>query len=158
MAKNRNKKKEKNGAVSMDVAEPTVSDLPQAMDTSESGAQKSAPVTSVRKTKGRPMKRSKNVRKMKAIAKAISKNEITAEKGLKKDEDGKKKASVKSKKTAAMQINATYNYTSGLPSAPPVLHPASNPTTTHGKNAIEGKCRKDIWIYICAMEKQNLSV
>ncbi|KAJ7014794.1 hypothetical protein NC653_004178 [Populus alba x Populus x berolinensis] len=85
MAKNRNKKKEKNGAVSMDVAEPTVSDLPQAMDTSESGAQKSAPVTSVRKTKGRPMKRSKNVRKMKAIAKAISKNEITAEKGLKKD-------------------------------------------------------------------------
>nr|ABK92829.1 unknown [Populus trichocarpa] len=47
MAKNRNKKKEKNGAVSMDVAEPTVSDLPQAMDTSESGAQKSAPVTSV---------------------------------------------------------------------------------------------------------------
>jgi len=73
-------------------------------------------------------------------------------------EDGKKKASVKSKKTAAMQINATYNYTSGLPSAPPVLHPASNPTTTHGKNAREGKCRKDIWIYICAMEKQNLSV
>ena len=32
------------------------------------------------------MKRSKNVRKMKAIAKAISKNEITAEKGLKKDD------------------------------------------------------------------------
>lgn len=38
-----------------------------------------------RKTKGRPMKRSKNVRKMKAIAKAISNNEITVEKGLKKD-------------------------------------------------------------------------
>ncbi|KAF9666837.1 hypothetical protein SADUNF_Sadunf16G0270100 [Salix dunnii] len=86
MAKNRNKKKGKNGAVSMDVTEPTVSDLPQAMDTSESGAQKPAPATYVRKTKGRPMKRSKNVRKMKAIAKAISKNEITAEKGLKKDD------------------------------------------------------------------------
>uniref|UniRef100_A0A6N2ME15 Uncharacterized protein n=1 Tax=Salix viminalis TaxID=40686 RepID=A0A6N2ME15_SALVM len=84
MAKNRNKKKEKNGAVSMDVTEATVSDLPQAMDTSESGAQKPAPVTSVRKAKGRLMKRSKNVRKMKAIAKAISKTEITAEKGLKK--------------------------------------------------------------------------
>jgi len=33
MAKNRNKKKEKNGAVSMDVAEPTVSDLPQGTST-----------------------------------------------------------------------------------------------------------------------------
>ena len=56
-----------------------------------------------------------------------------------------------------MPINATYNYTSGLPLTP-MLHPASNPTTTHGQNAREGKCRKDSWIYICAMEKQNLSV
>ncbi|CAK7327541.1 unnamed protein product [Dovyalis caffra] len=85
MAKNRNKKKKTNGAVSMDVTESTISDLPQAMDTSESGAQKPASVASIRKTKGRPMKRSKNVRKMKAVAKAVSKNEKAVEKGYKKE-------------------------------------------------------------------------
>ncbi|EEF36590.1 conserved hypothetical protein [Ricinus communis] len=37
------------------------------------------------KVKGRPMKRSKNVRKMKAIAKAISKSEKSVEKVMKKD-------------------------------------------------------------------------
>ncbi|XP_012070657.1 uncharacterized protein LOC105632814 [Jatropha curcas] len=82
MAKNRNKKK-KNGAVSMDISEPTVSDLSQAMDTSESVAQKPASGVLTRKVKGRPMKRSKNVRKTKAIAKAVSKNEKSVEKVLK---------------------------------------------------------------------------
>ncbi|KAF2314284.1 hypothetical protein P3X46_027058 [Hevea brasiliensis] len=84
MAKNRNKKK-KNGAVSMDITEPTVSDVPQAMDTSESVVQKSASGFPNRKVKGRPMKRSKNVRKMKAVAKAISKNEQSVEKVLKNE-------------------------------------------------------------------------
>ncbi|PNX95555.1 hypothetical protein L195_g018748 [Trifolium pratense] len=37
MAKNRNKKK-KNGVVSMDTTDIVVSEAPQAMDTSESGA------------------------------------------------------------------------------------------------------------------------
>ncbi|KAB1217198.1 hypothetical protein CJ030_MR4G021123 [Morella rubra] len=85
MAKNRNKKK-RNADVSMDVTEEAVSDLPQAMDTSESGAQHPASVTTLKKVKkGRPMKRSKNVRKMKAIAKAISTNEKKVEKNLKDD-------------------------------------------------------------------------
>ncbi|KAK9269611.1 hypothetical protein L1049_001388 [Liquidambar formosana] len=84
MAKNRNKKK-KNGADSMDTSEPTVSDLPQAMDTSESAAPKKAFDALNRKIKGRPMKRSKNVRKMKTIAKAISQNEKSVEKVLKNE-------------------------------------------------------------------------
>ncbi|KAK3424277.1 hypothetical protein EUGRSUZ_F01078 [Eucalyptus grandis] len=42
MAKNRNKKKRNAAADAMDVAEKTVSDGPQAMDTSESGAKSSA--------------------------------------------------------------------------------------------------------------------
>ncbi|KAI4322883.1 hypothetical protein L6164_022534 [Bauhinia variegata] len=80
MAKNRNGKK-RNGAASMDISEPPVSDVPQAMDTSESVAQGPVSGDPIRKLKkGRPMKRAKNVRKMKAIAKAVSKNEKTAEK------------------------------------------------------------------------------
>ncbi|XP_065862182.1 uncharacterized protein [Euphorbia lathyris] len=81
MAKNRNKnKKNKNGVVSMDISQPASSDLPQAMDTSDSVAQKTGSGISIRKVKGRPMKRSKNVRKMKAMTKAISKNEKSVEK------------------------------------------------------------------------------
>ncbi|ESR65233.1 hypothetical protein CICLE_v10010014mg [Citrus x clementina] len=85
MAKNRAKKK-RGGAVSMDVTEPTVSDIPQAMDTSESGALK--PVSgmlNIKTKKGRPMKRSKNVRKKKTIEKAISTNEKYIEKSLKNE-------------------------------------------------------------------------
>ncbi|KAJ7948589.1 Stress response protein [Quillaja saponaria] len=79
MAKNRNKKKKNNGAVPMDTVGSSVIDLPQAMDTSGPGDQSKA--SSIGKIKkGRPMKRSKNVRKMKAIAKAISKNERIVEK------------------------------------------------------------------------------
>ncbi|GLT74752.1 hypothetical protein SLA2020_465300 [Shorea laevis] len=84
MAKNRNKKKQ-NDAMSMDISENAVSDLPQAMDTSESGALKSASGAVSRKMKGRPMKRSKNVRKMKALAKAIAQNEKVVEKVLKNE-------------------------------------------------------------------------
>ncbi|KAK0593970.1 hypothetical protein LWI29_028341 [Acer saccharum] len=84
MVKNRNKK-QRNGAVSMDVTEPSVSDIPQAMDTSESGSQKPAFRSHNLKTNGRPMKRSKNVRKKKAIGKAISKHEQSVEKVMKKE-------------------------------------------------------------------------
>uniref|UniRef100_A0A2P2JW94 Uncharacterized protein LOC107430330 n=1 Tax=Rhizophora mucronata TaxID=61149 RepID=A0A2P2JW94_RHIMU len=38
MAKNRNKKKHNNGVVNMGTGEPIISDIPQAMDTTESGA------------------------------------------------------------------------------------------------------------------------
>ncbi|KAK4255744.1 hypothetical protein QN277_008703 [Acacia crassicarpa] len=85
MAKNRNKKK-RNGAVSMDISEPSVGESPQAMDTSEAGAQ--GPVSgaaSMKIKKGKPMKRTKNVRKMKAREKAISASEKIAEKVLKND-------------------------------------------------------------------------
>ncbi|PON96533.1 hypothetical protein TorRG33x02_078060 [Trema orientale] len=86
MAKNRNKKKRDSSA--MDITENFVSDLPQAMDTSETGARNpdaGAPsgAPSMKVKKGRPMKRSKNVRKMKSIAKAISKSEKAVEKVLK---------------------------------------------------------------------------
>ncbi|KAL9272900.1 hypothetical protein AKJ16_DCAP22550 [Drosera capensis] len=83
MAKNRNKKKNKTGKAPMDISVDsiTVSQLPQDMDTWESGA---APVQAVgslmRKVKGVQMKRSKNARKMKAKAKAISKTEKLFEK------------------------------------------------------------------------------
>ncbi|KAL1299431.1 hypothetical protein HN51_043967 [Arachis hypogaea] len=104
MAKNRNKKK-RNGAVSMDTTETSVSEAPQGfmvgvapMDTSESGDQStfSAATNMNMKQKGRPMKRSKNVRKMKARAKAISANEKCAVK-IAKNED--KKVRVLSAKT-----------------------------------------------------------
>ncbi|XP_031266794.1 uncharacterized protein LOC116125193 isoform X2 [Pistacia vera] len=95
MAKNRNKKK-RTGAVSMDVTEPTVSDMVQAMDTSESGAQKQASsMLNIKIKKERPMKRSKNVRKKKAIEKAISKNDKYVEKTLKKESKSLKTQSAK---------------------------------------------------------------
>ncbi|XP_022142748.1 uncharacterized protein LOC111012789 [Momordica charantia] len=68
----------------MDLTENTVVDLPQAMDVSESGVHK--PVSgglNLKLRKGRPMKRSQNVRKTKAMAKAICKSEQSAEKIMK---------------------------------------------------------------------------
>ncbi|XP_059661564.1 uncharacterized protein LOC132307737 isoform X2 [Cornus florida] len=78
MAKNRNKKR--NALASMDItSDQTIVDL-QAMDTSESVAANTTLSASNRKIKrGVQMKRSKNVRKMKAIAKAISQNEKSSE-------------------------------------------------------------------------------
>ncbi|XP_010536996.1 PREDICTED: uncharacterized protein LOC104811846 [Tarenaya hassleriana] len=81
MAKNRSKKK-RNDTVSMDVSEPSFPVRPEAMDISETGDVK-PPVDShnLRNTKnGKPMKRSKNVRKMKAMVKAIAMTEKYAEK------------------------------------------------------------------------------
>ncbi|KAF9609035.1 hypothetical protein IFM89_012475 [Coptis chinensis] len=85
MAKSRNKKNDKkNGAASMDISMPTVSDTPQAMGTTEVTTKDSVHSVLNRKIKkGVPMKRSKNVRKMKAIKKAISKNEKSEEKIMK---------------------------------------------------------------------------
>ncbi|XP_023538255.1 uncharacterized protein LOC111799087 [Cucurbita pepo subsp. pepo] len=85
MAKNRNKKKKGSGAISMDITENSVHELPQAMDVSESAVHKPASGALNLKLKkgGRLMKRSKNVRKTKAMAKAISKSEQSAEKILK---------------------------------------------------------------------------
>ncbi|KAJ0251478.1 hypothetical protein HA466_0124290 [Hirschfeldia incana] len=86
MAKSRNKKK-RDDDVSMDVSETkSVSEsAPQAMDTSETGDAKLAArtriLTSVKK--GKPMKRTKNARKMKAVAKAIAKNDKYEEKATK---------------------------------------------------------------------------
>ena len=98
MAKNRNNKKKRNGVVSMDTTDASVSEQPQAMDTSESGVLNTVSGATIMKMKqkGRPMKRSKNVRKMKAIAKALSANEKSIEK-LSKNES--KKSRVQSAKT-----------------------------------------------------------
>ncbi|GLT67345.1 hypothetical protein SLA2020_396610 [Shorea laevis] len=84
MAKNRNKKK-RNGAKAMDISENAASELPQAMDMSESGAPKPAAGAVSRKMKGRPMKRTKNVRKMKSVAKAIAQNEKDNDTPMSKD-------------------------------------------------------------------------
>ncbi|KAL3850778.1 hypothetical protein ACJIZ3_012660 [Penstemon smallii] len=84
MAKNRNKKKNASTSMAVDniSANHTVMDVAQAMDTSETLASNSsvggAPLRKL--NKGRPMKRSKNVRKMKAIAKALSQTEKSEEK------------------------------------------------------------------------------
>lgn len=83
----------------MDITDTIVSEAPQAMDTSESGAKiKVAGGATILKVKqnGRPMKRSKNVRKMKKIAKAISANEKSAARVSKSEN---KKSRVQSAKT-----------------------------------------------------------
>ncbi|XP_021910525.1 uncharacterized protein LOC110824252 [Carica papaya] len=94
MAKKRNKKS--NGAVRMDFTEPTVSDVQQAMDTSESGASKldSSALNRTQK-KGRLMKRAKNVRKLKAVAKAISQNEKIVQKLSKTVQKGERTQAAK---------------------------------------------------------------
>ncbi|XP_056859280.1 uncharacterized protein LOC130508086 [Raphanus sativus] len=87
MAKSRNKKKKRDDDVSMDVSDTkSVSEAaPQAMDTSETGDTKLAPrtrnLTSVKK--GKPMKRTKTARKVKAVAKAIAKHDKYEEKASK---------------------------------------------------------------------------
>ncbi|XP_077242102.1 uncharacterized protein LOC143882504 [Tasmannia lanceolata] len=76
MAKNRSKKQQKDGAVSMEISAETHVDLPQAMDTSEVTTSNLALGVGNRKIKkGIRMKRSKNLRKLKAIEKAVCKSE-----------------------------------------------------------------------------------
>uniref|UniRef100_A0A1J3CG43 Uncharacterized protein n=1 Tax=Noccaea caerulescens TaxID=107243 RepID=A0A1J3CG43_NOCCA len=76
MTKSRNKKK-RDDAVSMDVSEPkSVSEAaPEAMDTTETGDAKPAARARNLTRKGKPMKRIKNVRKMKAVNKALDLND-----------------------------------------------------------------------------------
>ncbi|CAA0815935.1 Unknown protein [Striga hermonthica] len=89
MAKNRNKKKKNASnemAVDVAVADHTTTDEAQAMDTSETAASGASVVGALRKTKkGRPMKRSQNARKMKAVARAIAKSEKRVEKNSKSE-------------------------------------------------------------------------
>ncbi|OMO80428.1 hypothetical protein CCACVL1_12969 [Corchorus capsularis] len=81
----------------MDVSEGTIPDLPQAMDTSETGVSKpDSGAVKIKMKKGRPMKRSKNVRKMKSVAKAIAKNEQYAEKTTKSESKKSRTQSAKS--------------------------------------------------------------
>ncbi|XP_077211100.1 uncharacterized protein LOC143846530 isoform X3 [Tasmannia lanceolata] len=77
MAKNKGKKK-KNGAVSMEILAEAHADLPQAMDTSELTTSNPAlgVVKSRKIKKGMPMKRSKNLRKLKSIEKAVCKSDM----------------------------------------------------------------------------------
>ncbi|KAL0339456.1 UNVERIFIED_CONTAM: hypothetical protein Sangu_1467700 [Sesamum angustifolium] len=84
IVKNRNKKK-KNGSremvIDVFVADHLIGNESQAMDTVETIASSDSAGGSVWKIKKeRPMKRSKNVRKMKAVAKAISQSERSVEK------------------------------------------------------------------------------
>ncbi|KAK1391715.1 Chlorophyll a-b binding protein [Heracleum sosnowskyi] len=88
MAKNRNKKNKKNDTTSMDITTSTKAaavDVPQSMDTSENIVSDQPRTASIRKVKGVQMKRQKNVRKMKAIAKAVSRTEKSATKVLKNE-------------------------------------------------------------------------
>ncbi|KAD4385986.1 hypothetical protein E3N88_26155 [Mikania micrantha] len=78
MAKNRNKRK-RNASMAMITNEDAiVLPLVTPMDTSETVAPSRSQITGIKK--GVQMKRTKNVRKQKAIAKAVSQNEKSAAK------------------------------------------------------------------------------
>ncbi|XP_073026266.1 uncharacterized protein [Primulina eburnea] len=84
MGKNRNNKK-KNGSEPMSM-DDSFTNFSEAMDTSEAVAPKPSVSETFRKVKkGRPMKRSKNARKMQAVAKAISQIEKSEVKILKSE-------------------------------------------------------------------------
>ncbi|WVZ66352.1 hypothetical protein U9M48_015588 [Paspalum notatum var. saurae] len=110
MAKNRNKKnkaKKSGGATAMDTSAggpaTSAADAPQPMDTSEAKQLSSATAAlgSINKKikKGVQVKRSQNVRKMKAIARAVSTNEKSEEKIQK----------AKSKKTRIQSAKSLYD-------------------------------------------------
>ncbi|KAK1304856.1 hypothetical protein QJS10_CPB11g00985 [Acorus calamus] len=85
MAKRRNKKNSGSGSAPMELSTEIPKDLPQPMDTTE--GKPSNPALNVikrnRKMKGGiPVKRSKNLRKQKAMEKAISISEKSEEKIL----------------------------------------------------------------------------
>ncbi|KAG8099668.1 hypothetical protein GUJ93_ZPchr0013g37743 [Zizania palustris] len=111
MAKNRSKKNKANkggGASAMDISEgapaaSTAVQAPEPMDTSE-GKQPSlasAALSSINRKikKGMQIKRSQNMRKIKAVARAISKNEKAEEKVLK----------AKSKKSRVQSAKSLYD-------------------------------------------------
>ncbi|VFQ91833.1 unnamed protein product [Cuscuta campestris] len=87
MAKNRNKKK-KNGVAPMDLAGNQTEKVFQGvsdMDTSEAAAPTPSATAIHTKVKNVQMKRKKNARKKKAIAKAVAKREKSEEKVLKSE-------------------------------------------------------------------------
>ncbi|CAM8983071.1 unnamed protein product [Rhodiola kirilowii] len=86
MAKNRNKTKKRDGVSSMEM-----DTFENVADGTTSGAASSAADATMKAKKGRPMKRSKNVRKKLAIAKAVSKTEQSLEKVSKKQNKHKVK-------------------------------------------------------------------
>ncbi|KAI3989958.1 hypothetical protein MKX01_003661 [Papaver californicum] len=96
MAKNRNKKK-KNGASAMDSSGSTQNkeDIPQAMDTTETTASKAPGVLNRKIKKGVTIRRSKNLRKMKAVEKAISRGEKEEERIMKNENKTSKTQSAK---------------------------------------------------------------
>ncbi|KAI5012072.1 hypothetical protein ZWY2020_024206 [Hordeum vulgare] len=111
MAKGRNKNKAKNGAggAAMDTSEAapaasTAAEAPQPMDTSEGKqpSSSSAALSSINRKikKGVQTKRTKNMRKMKAVARAISKTEKSEEKVLKAKS---KKSRIQSAKSLMFQ-------------------------------------------------------
>ncbi|KAM0952420.1 hypothetical protein DsansV1_C03g0036221 [Dioscorea sansibarensis] len=87
MAKQRSRKKNKDSgaaAAPMDVSSAKTGDTPQAMDTSEAATSNPALKPSTGKIKkGIPLKRAKNLKKQKAIARAVINSEKSAEKVLK---------------------------------------------------------------------------
>ncbi|KAK9152511.1 hypothetical protein Syun_010820 [Stephania yunnanensis] len=105
MGKKKNSdKKQRRGAAAMDISEEShLLHLPQAMDTSETGASAQVlgvigrgPSIDYRKIKkGAPTKRSKNLRKKKAIEKAISLSEKSEEKVLKNENKSSRTQSAK---------------------------------------------------------------
>ena len=110
MAKGRNKNKAKNGAgtAAMETSEgapaaSTAAEAPQPMDTAEGkqASSSSAALSSINRKikKGVQPKRTKNVRKMKAVARAISKTEKSEEKVLK----------AKSKKSRIQSAKSLYD-------------------------------------------------
>ncbi|XP_028549954.1 uncharacterized protein LOC110098978 [Dendrobium catenatum] len=83
MAKNRNKKKLK-GSTAMETSSDTAADCPQAMEILDAVLSKpSLGVLNRTIKKARLLKRSKNLRKQKAIERAISKGEKMEEKACK---------------------------------------------------------------------------
>ncbi|XP_078156972.1 uncharacterized protein LOC144552840 [Carex rostrata] len=101
MAKNRNKKKNNNrGVAPMDTSSQgfvTLPDAPQPMDTTEGKAVNLGPSSISRKiNKGPQVRRTKNVRKMKSIARAVSIGEKKEEKIVK---NKTKKLRIQSAKT-----------------------------------------------------------
>ncbi|KAI3673749.1 hypothetical protein L6452_39879 [Arctium lappa] len=84
MAKNRNKSKKKASAAMEVDAAAIVAPQVTAMDTSETVASSRSQISRKLK-KGVQMKRTKNVRKLKAIAKAVSQNEKSAAKIVKNE-------------------------------------------------------------------------
>ncbi|XP_039140250.1 uncharacterized protein LOC120277459 [Dioscorea cayenensis subsp. rotundata] len=84
MAKQRSKKKNKGDGAPMEVSSDKAVDMPQSMDTCEAATSNPALKPSIGKIKkGIPLRRAKNMKKQKTIARAVINSEKSAEKVLK---------------------------------------------------------------------------